>query len=98
MTDQNSDTAPPVETKPKLNHLVFWPPFSLLLIAIAINFLAPEQYAKAINGLNDFILSNFSWLFIGVAAASLILCVVICFSPFGRVRLGGDDAKPLMSM
>ena len=98
MTDQANDTKPPNETKPRLNHVVFWPPFLLLLIAIVINFAAPEQYAKVINGLNRFILSNFSWLFIGVAAASLILCVVICFSPFGRVRLGGDDAKPLMSM
>ena len=86
------------KTKPKLNHVVFWPPFSLLLIAIAINFLAPEQYDKVIKSLNVFILSHFSWLFIGVAAASLILCVVICFSSFGRVRLGGDEAKPLMSM
>ena len=98
MPDQTSDTKQTEETKPKLNHVVFWPPFSLLLIAIVINFLAPEQYAKAINGLNDLILNNFSWLFIGVAAASLILCVVICFSSFGKVRLGGDEAKPLMSM
>jgi len=93
-----AETAQTTAPKPKLNHVVFWPPFLLLLLAIAINFLAPAQYEKAINGLNNLILSNFSWLFIGVAAASLILCVVICFSPFGRVRLGGDEAKPLMSM
>jgi len=77
---------------------VFWPPFLLLLTAIVTNFVAPKQYQAAIDGFRNIILDNFSWLFIGVAAASLMLCVVICFSPFGRVRLGGDQAKPLMSM
>jgi len=92
---QKPDELPPT---PKLNHVVFWPPFLLLLTAIVTNFVAPAQYQSAIDGLKNIILGNFSWLFIGVAAASLVLCVVICFSPFGRVRLGGDQAKPLMSM
>jgi len=94
----NDQTKEATLQKPKLNHVVFWPPFLLLLTAIVTNFVAPEQYQAAIDGLKTLILNNFSWLFIGVAAASLVLCVVICFSPFGRVRLGGDDAKPLMSM
>ncbi len=95
MTDQNADND---TAKPKLNHFVFWPPFLLLLAAIVTNFVAAEKYQKTIDGLNGLILDKFSWLFIGVAAASLILCVVICFSPFSRVRLGGSEAKPLMSM
>ena len=98
MADQTSEAATDVVAKPSLNHVVFWPPFLLLLVAIVINFVAPEQYQKAIEGLNGLILDNFSGLFIGVAAASLVLCIVICFSPFGKVRLGGVEAKPLMSM
>ena len=98
MADQITEAATDVVAKPSLNHVVFWPPFLLLLVAIVINFVAPEQYQKAIEGLNGLILDNFSGLFIGVAAASLVLCIVICFSPFGKVRLGGVEAKPLMSM
>ena len=93
MTDQTKEATSP---KPKLNHVVFWPPFLLLLTAIVTNFVAPEQYQSGIDGLRKLILDYFSWLFIGVAAASLVLCVVICFSPFGRVRLGGDQALSLI--
>lgn len=100
MNDQTREATPRQASpkRPKLNHIVFWPPFLLLLTAIVTNFVAPAQYQTAIDGVKNIILDNFSWLFIGVAAASLVLCVVICFSPFGRVRLGGDQAKPLMSM
>ena len=100
MNDQTREATPQQAPpkRPKLNHIVFWPPFLLLLTAIVTNFVAPAQYQTAIDGVKNIILDNFSWLFIGVAAASLVLCVVICFSPFGRVRLGGDQAKPLMSM
>lgn len=98
MTDKTTANATTAAAKPKLNHVVFWPPFLLLLVAIVTNLVAPAQYQEAVGFLKNFILNNFGWLFIGVAAASLVLCVVICFSPFGRVRIGGDEAKPLMSM
>jgi choline-glycine betaine transporter len=91
-------TKTPNNSSPGLNPYVFWPPFSLLALAILINFVAPEWYLATIDSMNDWILSKFSWLFVGVAAASVVLCLVICFSPFGKVRLGGDQAEPLMSM
>ena len=72
MTDQTKEATSP---KPKLNHVVFWPPFLLLLTAIVTNFVAPKQYQSAIDGVKNIILDNFSWLFIGVAAASLVLCL-----------------------
>ena len=74
MNDQTEEATP---QKPKLNHVVFWPPFLLLLTAIVTNFVAPEQYQSGIDGLRKLILDYFSWLFIGVAAASLMLCVVL---------------------
>ena len=60
MADQTTEAAADVVAKPSLNHVVFWPPFLLLLVAIVIYFVAPEQYQKAIEGLNGLILDNFS--------------------------------------
>jgi choline-glycine betaine transporter len=85
----------------KLNHVVFWPPFLLLVAAIVANFVAPDQYMATIKFINSWILKYFGWLFVTCAAASLIVCIVICccsWSGLGKVRLGGNDAKPLMSM
>jgi len=91
-----------------LNHLVFWPPFSLLLSAVILNFRYPDRmedgkkieglFSTIINGANSWILDHFSWLFSLCAFLSLCLCIWICFSKFGKVRIGGSKAEPLMSM
>lgn len=97
-----------------LNHLVFWPPFLLLMVAIGLNFLAPDfqdadenvvpgLFSKTVTGGKDWVLGNFGWLFSLCAFLAVNLCIVICItgfwkSGFGRVRLGGANAKPLMSL
>ena len=91
-----------------LNHVVFWPPFLLLLFAVGLNYLAPDRmedgkkipglFSKVIKGSNDWVLDHFSWLFSLCAFLALILCIWICFSKFGKVRIGGSKAEPLMSM
>ncbi|MFD0317824.1 BCCT family transporter [Streptomyces flavalbus] len=40
------------------------------------------------------VLDNFGWLFVVAADVFLVLCLVIAFSRFGRIRLGKDDAEP----
>ena len=92
-----------------LNHIVFWPPFLLLFSAIVLNFIAPDtkdadgnkiegSFSKTLNGINDWILGNFGWMFTLCAVLAVTLCVVILFSSFGKVRIGGKNATPLMSM
>jgi len=97
-----------------LNHFVFWPPFLLLLGAIILNFVAPDgkdengkrvigEFSKTVNSANDWILANFGWLFSSCASLAVMLCIIICVtcfwkSGFGNVRIGGRDAKPLMSL
>lgn len=85
-------------TAPSLNHKVFWPPFLLLVLAIVANFIDSDWYLKTINTAKAGILFNFSWLFVGVAAGSVVLCLIVCCSSLGKVRLGGEKAKPLMGM
>jgi hypothetical protein len=41
MNDANAVAA---AKRPLLNHLVFWPPFVLLVLAIIANFVAPDWY------------------------------------------------------
>jgi len=92
-----------------LNHVVFWPPFLLLLFAVVLNFVSPDKredgkivefgaFSTLINGANSWILDHFSWLFSLCAFLALCLCIWICFSKFGKVRIGGSKAEPLMSM
>ena len=80
-----------------LNHFVFWPPFLLLLVAVLLNFTAPDSFANITNSANSWVLDNFGWMFSLCAFLSVILCAYICFSEFGEVRIGGETAQPLMS-
>jgi len=81
----------------KLKHAVFWPPFVLLVAAAFFGLMDAEgfvQYAKVIN---DIILAKFSWLFSGATLVFLIVCVWVYFSPLGKIRIGGKDARPLLT-
>ena len=113
MTELNSSGQAADSSRSGLNHLVFWPPFLLFIAAIILNFAAPDkivdgektqgQFSKAVNGANGWILDNFGWLFSGCAFLAVMLCILICItcfwrSGFGNVRIGGSQAKPLMSM
>ncbi len=81
-----------------LNHLVFWPPFLLLLLAVILNFVDAQRFKQITEGANNWVLGNFGWLFSFCATLAVSLCIFICFSKFSKVRIGGSDAKPLMSM
>ena len=93
--DSNSG---PARLASKLNHVVFWPPFLLLIAAAVLNFTNQQWFSSVTHAANQWVLNHFGFLFLSVGAACLILCVVVCFSPFGSVRLGGKDAKPLLKM
>lgn len=80
-----------------LNHAVFWPPFLLLLAAVAVNLIDPQNFLSYAEGARDCLVINFGWLFSLCAFASVLLCGWICCSDFGRIRIGGRNAKPLMS-
>ena len=84
--------------KKGLNHIVFWPPFLLLIAAVFLNLFAAEQFGEITHAANDWVLEHFGTFFLAVGLACLLLCIVICFSPFGAVRIGGKNAKPLMHM
>lgn len=82
----------------ELNHLVFWPPFLLLLAVVILNFTSQKSFEVATLGAQKWILINFGWLFTICAFTAVMLCIYICFSKFAHVRIGGADAKPLMSL
>ncbi len=86
-----------VQTPASLNHPVFWPPFLLLLVAVGFNVANPDLFGELITAANDWVLAHFGWMYTICAFSALVLCIWISFSPFGRVRLGGVNAKPLMN-
>ncbi|MEL7336194.1 MAG: BCCT family transporter, partial [Planctomycetota bacterium] len=81
-----------------LRPLVFWPPFLLLLLVVALHWIAPESFPETLDVAKSFVIEFFGWLFSLTALAAVLICVYVCFSKFRHVKLGGPDAQPIMPM
>lgn len=72
---------------------------SLVLIAffVVITIVAVDRMSEIYSAMQSWIASNMGWMFILFVQGFLIFSLVILVSRFGRVRLGGADAKPQYS-
>ena len=77
--------------------LVFWPTFLILMTAVTMSFIDLDGFLRVTKSLNDMLLDHFAWLFSLGSFYLLMLLVVVYFSPLGKTRIGGDDARPLLS-
>ena len=71
--------------------------FSLAVIALflfAAVIIDPNVSEILLDGLKWGIITSFDWLFIWSANLFLIFILVVACSPFGKIRLGGNEAKP----
>ena len=82
---------------PQLNKYVFYPPFFLLLLTIGYSFIDYDGFLSTLKTLNTSILTHFSGLFAWSALLFLILVLVIYFLPIAKIKIGGNEAQPLLS-
>jgi glycine betaine transporter len=80
----------------KIKPIVFFPPVILLLAAVIMSFANKDAFGKIVNDANTWILVNFGWLFSISGIIFLIIVVGLYFSPFGKVKIGGSKAKPML--
>ena len=81
-----------------LRHGVFLPPFLLVLVAGVVSFTNKEAFISITTKANDWLLINLGGLFSLSGLLLLITVVVVYFSPLGKVKLGGKDAKPMLTL
>lgn len=81
----------------RLRKSVFGPPFLLLLIAVFASIRDTKGFLAWAKTINAWILNNLGWLFSATSLWMVLLCVAIYFSRFGQIRIGGEDAEPLLT-
>jgi BCCT family betaine/carnitine transporter len=64
-----------------------------VLFIVTLLALEPGDAKAAIDAIKSAVLSKFDFLFMWGANLMLLCSIVIAFSPLGKVRLGGDNAK-----
>ncbi|WP_243478012.1 BCCT family transporter [Orrella daihaiensis] len=68
---------------------------ALLIIAFVLLTMTFQDQAEPLFGdLRGWLTSNLDWFFITAGNIFVLVCLVIAFSPLGRVRIGGTQAKP----
>ncbi|QUM76227.1 BCCT family transporter [Moritella sp. 24] len=63
------------------------------IFLIAILLVDPETSKSVLDGIKWQIIGAFDSLFMWSANIFVIFCLALIVSPFGKIRLGGDDAK-----
>lgn len=69
---------------------------SALVIGIFVlwGVAAPKNLGSVMTTALGWVTSNFGWAFIVVSLGTLLLCIALVVSPWGRIRLGPDDSRP----
>jgi choline/glycine/proline betaine transport protein len=73
---------------------VFWPSAVLIITFIIITLLIGEPMSRIFNAVQDSISDAGGWFFVLVVNFFLIFVLFIAFSKYGKIRLGGENAKP----
>ncbi|MEM9704852.1 MAG: BCCT family transporter [Pseudomonadota bacterium] len=76
---------------------VFFPPAAILLLAVFFSFYDYDRFIAAAVALNGVILDTFGWAFSLFPFLAVLLVGAVFVSPLGRVRIGGEAAKPILS-
>jgi choline-glycine betaine transporter len=95
MSDLNKNTKKQASNQ-KLRPFVFFPAFILLILTILLNFLNPEAFLNITTMAKNFMVIDMGWIFSITGVLSVIVILLVYFSPLGEIRLGGDEAQPIL--
>ena len=65
-----------------------------IVVFVLYTLLLPEQASAAFKAMFNFTTTNFDWFLIGSADIVVIFALLLIVTPYGSVRLGGDEATP----
>ena len=72
----------------------FFISFFLISTFVGVTLVNLDTASNLFNNTQSFIANNFGWLIVLCANGFLIFCIWMAISRFGKIRLGGTDAKP----
>ena len=80
-----------------MHNPVFFVSALLVLVFVVGTLVAPDMASRALTGAKAGVINLFDWLFMVGANGFVIFSLVLIFLPVGKIRLGGEDARPEFS-
>ncbi|WP_282114425.1 BCCT family transporter [Pseudoalteromonas arctica] len=72
---------------------VFFIAIAFLLVVVALTLVFPEQITLRLSDYSKWVTKELDWFFLGSANIFVLSSLFLVFSPYGRVRIGGQSAK-----
>lgn len=72
-------------------------PAIILIAAVVFGAVAPDAFNSASTAAFNFTTKYFGWFYAFGVSLLMLFCVWAGFSKYGKIKLGGKDAKPEMS-
>ena len=94
---QSTDPDKPENFNMKQLGTVFWVSTAIIVIVSAIAMIIPDQFQTASENVYSAVSQYFSWFFLLVVFGFGVFLLFLALSPYGRVKLGGDNSKPEFS-
>lgn len=66
----------------------------IVLLFVVLTLALQDAISPIYDAIFSFLTGNLAWFFILSANVFVILCLGLIFSPLGKIRIGGADAKP----
>ncbi|MEC8032110.1 MAG: BCCT family transporter, partial [Bacteroidota bacterium] len=95
MFSKNAKSIP--SDKGSLRPWVFWPPLLVCILGVSYSLIDVESMVEQATWLNTKVLNVLGPVYSLAVLLFLLICIVVYWSPLGRVRIGGQSAKPLLS-
>jgi choline/glycine/proline betaine transport protein len=73
---------------------VFFPAAGIIIAFVLFGVIFNELFADVFGRVQEFIATSLGWFYILVVSVFLVFVVFLAISPYGRIRLGPDDARP----
>jgi len=80
-----------------MHNPVFFFSATLVVLFVMGTIMFPDPASAALSGAKAFAINNFDWLFMVGGNIFVLFCLSLIFLPVGRIRLGGEDARPEFS-
>ena len=78
----------------EINQTVFWASAALVVLFVAFSLLNLSGMTEIFDAVLEFITGKAGWFFVLCVNVYLAIVLFFLFSRHGRVRLGGDEARP----
>jgi len=77
-----------------IHHPVFAISSTLIVLFVVLSLLFPEISNQWLDATRVWIGEKFDWMFLSAGNIFVLFCIALIILPVGKIRLGGQDAKP----